>query len=47
MRPLIALMLVAVVVGMFSRSFDWRGYCSFLGLAVIVAGVYHYSSGVW
>jgi len=47
MRILVGLMFVAVVCGMFSRSFDWRGYVMFFAASAAAATVYQLSTGAW
>jgi hypothetical protein len=47
MKLLLGFMLAAVICGMFSRTFDWRGYVAAIAAAVLVIGAYQADSGLW
>lgn len=47
MKLLLGFMVVVMVLGLSTRTFDWRGYMALLVGAVVLTGAYYLNTGTW
>ncbi len=47
MQVLVVFLILAVVAGQFTHSFDWRTYALVAFASMLLTGAYYFSTGLW